>query len=317
MLMLNEDQVRELLPMGECVDVLDDLFKEWAAGPVSNMDRYRVPLPRGSMQVMAGMSAANGATGLKTYVTGAGALSQMVVLLFDLTTAQPIAMLAANGLGAIRTGAASGVATRHMASADAKTVAVIGSGSQARTQLLAVCAVRDINRVLIYSRTPENRERFAAEMAEELGVTVEAVASAEDAIADAQVVCAITNSRDPVFDGSKLAPGTHVNAAGSNGWIRREIDDETIKRSDLVVVDSLSDAKIECGELIWAAERRIFRWETAVELRDVAGGRVAGRPSANAITLFESQGLAIEDVAAGMHVYRKAIEQGIGNDVSF
>ena len=317
MLMLNEDEVRDLLPINECVDVLDDLFKEWAIGSVSNMDRYRVPLPRGSMQVMAGMSSANGATGLKTYVTGAGAPSQMAVLLFDLATAQPIAMLAANGLGAIRTGAASGVATRHMAAADATTVAIIGSGSQARTQLTAVCAVRPISRVLIYSRTQENRERFAAQMAEELGITVEAVASAEDAVAQAQIVCAITNSREPVFDGTKLTPGTHVNAAGSNGWIRREVDDETIKRSDLVVVDSLSDAKNECGELIWAAERRIFRWETAVELRDVAGGRVAGRPSPRAITLFESQGLAIEDVAAGMHVYRKAQERGIGREVAF
>ena len=241
----------------------------------------------------------------------------MAVLLFDLATAQPIAMLAANGLGAIRTGAASGVATRHMAAADATTVAIIGSGSQARTQLTAVCAVRPISRVLIYSRTQENRERFAAQMAEELGITVEAVASAEDAVAQAQIVCAITNSREPVFDGTKLTPGTHVNAAGSNGWIRREVDDETIKRSDLVVVDSLSDAKNECGELIWAAERRIFRWETAVELRDVAGGRVAGRPSPRAITLFESQGLAIEDVAAGMHVYRKAQERGIGREVAF
>jgi alanine dehydrogenase len=314
-LMINEDEVRDLLPMNECVDVLDDLFKEMAAGAVSNMNRYRVPLPRGSMQVMAGMSTANGATGLKTYVTGAGAPSQMVVLLFDVTTAAPIAFIAANDLGAIRTGAASGVATRHMARADAKTVAIIGTGSQARTQLLAVAAARPLDRALVYSRTQEKRERFAEEMASELGIPVQAAASAEEAIAEADIVCAITNSREPVFDGAKLRAGTHVNAAGSNGWIRREIDDETIKRSVLIACDDISDAKIECGELIWAAERRIFRWETAVELRDIAGGRVDGRPTPDAITLFESQGLAVEDVAAGMHIYRKAIERGIGREV--
>jgi ornithine cyclodeaminase len=106
-----------------------------------------------------------------------------------------------------------------------------------------------------------------------------------------------------------------VNAAGSNGWIRREVDDETIKRASLVVADDVSNAKTECGELIWAAERRLFRWERAVELRDVVGGRVAGRPSPDSITLFESQGLAIEDVAAGMHVYLKAKQQGIGRNV--
>ena len=315
MLMVNEDEVRDLLPMNECVDVLDDLFKEMAAGAVSNMNRYRVPLPRGSMQVMAGMSSANGATGLKTYVTGAGASSRMVVLLFDIATAAPIALIAANALGAIRTGAASGVATRYMARPNAKTAAIIGTGSQARTQLAAVAAARTLDRALVYSRTQEKREHFAEQMASELGMTVEAVATAEDAIAEADVVCAITNSRDPVFDGTKLKPGTHVNAAGSNGWIRREIDDATIKRSALVVCDDISDAKIECGELIWAAERRIFRWENAVELRDVAGGRVAGRPSADAVTLFESQGLAVEDVAAGMHVYRKAVERGVGRQV--
>ena len=315
MLMLNEDEVRELLPMNECVDVLDALFKEWSAGDASNMDRYRVPLPRGSMQVMAGMSVANGAAGLKTYVTGAGAPSRMVVLLYDIATAEPIAFIAANALGAIRTGAASGVATRHMARPDARVAAIIGSGSQARTQFEAVAAVRKLDRVLVYSRTPEHRQAFAEQMAEELGLDVRAAASAEEAVAEADVVCTITNSRDPVFDGTRLKPGTHVNAAGSNGWMRREIDDTTIKRADLIVCDAISDAKVECGELIWAAERRIFRWETAVDLRDVVGGRVPGRPSADAITLFESQGLAIEDVAAGMHVYRKAVERGIGREV--
>lgn len=316
MLMINEEEVRDLLPMNECVDVLDDLFKEMGAGAVSNMNRYRVPLPRGSMQVMAGMSTANGATGLKTYVTGVGAPSQMVVLLFDLRTALPIAFIAANALGAIRTGAASGVATRHMAREDASAAAIIGTGSQARTQLAAVAATRTLDRALVYSRKQENRERFAAEMAAELGIAVKAVASPDDAIADADVVCTITNSREPVFDGTKLKAGTHVNAAGSNGWIRREIDDETIKRSAVIACDDISDAKIECGELIWAAERRIFRWETAVEFSDIAVRTIKGRPSAEAITLFESQGLAVEDVAAGMHVYRKALERGIGREVA-
>jgi ornithine cyclodeaminase/alanine dehydrogenase-like protein (mu-crystallin family) len=302
--------------MNECVDVLDALFKESAAGDTSNMNRYRVPLPRGSMQVMAGMSTANGATGLKTYVTGAGAPSQMVVLLYDIATGTPIAFIAANLLGAIRTGAASGVATKHMARPDANTAAIIGSGSQAKTQLEAVAAVRKLDRVLVYSRTPEHRQAFAERMSDELGLDVRAAATADEAVVEADVVCTITNSRDPVFDGSQLKPGTHINGAGSNGWIRREIDDTTIKRADLIVCDDVSDAKIECGELIWAAERRIFRWEAAFDLRDVVGGRVPGRPSADAITLFESQGLAIEDVAAGMHVYRKAKERGLGREVT-
>ena len=138
MLMVSDEEVRALLPMSDCVEALDRIFREAAAGTVSNMSRYRVPLVRGSHQVMAASSAELGFTGLKTYVTGGGGGSQMVVLLYSIETAQPVAFIAANSLGAIRTGAASGVATRYMARADASVAGVIGSGSQARTQLAAI-----------------------------------------------------------------------------------------------------------------------------------------------------------------------------------
>ena len=316
MLIVSDEEVRELLPMSAALDALERIFKEAAAGTVSNMSRYRVPLIRGSHQVMAASSAELGLTGLKTYVSSGGGGSQMVVLLYSIETAQPVAFIAANSLGAIRTGAASGIATRYMARADASSAGVIGSGSQARTQLAAVCAVRPIERALVYSRTPAHRESFAKEMSQELGVAVEAVDSPEAAVAEADVVCVITNAREPVVDGTAFRDGTHVNAAGSNSWMRRELDEAAVRRAELVVVDDLADAKIECGDLIWAAERRAFRWERAVELRDVVGGRVAGRPSAEALTLFESQGLALEDVAAGAHVYHQAIERGMGREVA-
>ena len=303
--------------MDECVDVLDAAFAEWAAGAVSNVPRYRLPLMRGAQQVMAGMSASAGATGLKTYVSGTQGGSRMVVLLFSTDDGAPLAMISANALGQIRTGAASGVATRHMARPDASTAAVIGTGSQAGTQLAAVAAVRPIELALVYSRTPERREAFAQRMSTELGMDVRPAESPHEAVSQAAVVCAITNSREPVFDGDALALGAHVNAAGSNHWMRREIDETTIRRSDVVAVDDLEDAKIECGELIWAAERRAFRWEQAVELRDIVAGWRDGRPSPDAITLFESQGLAMEDVTAGMHVYRKALASGAGREVAF
>lgn len=317
MLLLNEQEVRDLLPMDECVDVLDAAFAEWAAGSVSNMPRYRLPLMRGAQQVMAGMSGDAGATGLKTYVSGTRGASRMVVLLFSTADGSPLVMLAANALGQIRTGAASGVATRHMARTDSSTVAIVGSGSQAGTQLAAVAAVRPVERALVYSRTAEHRESFAQRMSARLGIDVRPTESAHEAVSQATVVCAITNSREPVFDGDSLTPGTHVNAAGSNHWMRREVDETTIRRSEIVVVDDLENAKAECGELIWAAERRAFRWENAVELRDVVAGRAVGRPSPEAITLFESQGLAMEDVTAGMHVYRKALDGGVGREVDF
>ena len=316
MLLINEEEVRMLLPMDECVDALDAAFAEWASGGASNMPRYRLPLARGAQQVMAGMSTGAGATGLKTYVSGTRGPSKMVVLLFGAEDGQPLAMIAANALGAIRTGAASGLATRYMAREDAASAAIIGSGRQAETQLAAVRAVRPIERGLVYSRDRERREAFAQRMAAELAFDVRAAESPDEAVADADVVCAITNSREPVFDGGRLKEGAHVNAAGSNHWMRREIDEATIRRSAVVVVDDLENAKNECGELIWAAERSAFRWETAVELRDVAAGRASGRPSPDAVTLFESQGLALEDVAAGMVVHRKAVERGVGREIA-
>ncbi len=301
--------------MVECVDALEGAFAEWARGTVSNAPRYRLPLMRGSQQVMAGMSHEIGAAGLKTYVSGAGGGSRMVALLFGADDGEPLAVIAANALGQIRTGAASGVATRHMAREDARSVGVIGSGRQAETQLAAMCAVRPIERALVYSRTSERREAFAERMTALLGIDARAVGSAREAVEEADIVCAITNSREPVFEGGSLRSGAHVNAAGSNHWMRREIDEATIRRSALIVADDVEDAKIECGELIWAAERRVFRWEQAVDLKDVVSGRVRGRPSSDSITLFESQGLAIEDVAAGMVVYRKAVAAGLGRRV--
>ncbi|MCI0815575.1 MAG: ornithine cyclodeaminase family protein, partial [Chloroflexi bacterium] len=257
MLIVSDEEVRALLTMSDALEALDRIFKEAAAGTVSNMSRYRVPHTRGSQQVMAASSAELGLTGLKTYVSGGGGGSQMVVLLYSIETAQPVAFIAANSLGAIRTGAASGIATRYMARDDASSAGIIGSGSQARTQLAAICAVRPIERALVYSRTPAHRETFAEEMSRELGVAVEAVDSAEAAVAEADVVCVITNAREPVVDGKAFRDGTHVNAAGSNSWMRRELDEAAIRRAELIVVDDLADAKIECGDLIWAAERRV------------------------------------------------------------
>ena len=282
------------------------------------MGRQRLPLPQGTHQIMGGTSESFEATGLKTYVGVAGGSgTRMVVLLFHTGSPEPVAMIAANALGQIRTGAASGVATRHMARPDASTAGIIGSGYQARTQLAAVCAARPIAQAWVCSRSSERREAFAAEMARELGIAVAATETAEAAVRDAAVVCVITNSREPVVDGNAFGAGVHINAAGSNSSARRELDETAVRRSDLVVVDDLPQAKVEAGDLIWAAERRAFRWEQAIELGDVVVGRVPGRPSAGAITLFESQGIGTEDVAAGMYVYQRAREQGLGREVAF
>ena len=184
-------------------------------------------------------------------------------------------------------------------------------------QVEAVCAVRDIKKARVYSRRQERREEFAGLMSERLSLQVEPVESAQDCVTGADISITITSARDPVLQGEWLKPGAHVNAAGGNHWMRREIDEETVTRSNLIVVDDLEQAKSECGDLLAPEARGTFRWDMAHELRDLVSGKVPGRPSEQSITLFESMGVALEDIAAAQLVFRKAVEQGIGADLPF
>ena len=311
-LFLNDAEVTSLLSTTECIDILDDLFKQEAEGKVENLARRRTRLARGVMMEMGGVVLGSGVAGVRFY--GAGGKNITTILNADGGAIEGV--LETPTLSTMRTGAASGLATKYLALPDASTVGVIGVGRQASYQLEAVCAVRPVKAVKVFSRTQENREAFVREMRERLGVEVTPVQAAEDAVRGCQVVIAITNSAMPGFDGSALEPGTHVNAAGANSWMRREVDSTTIQRSDLIVVDNLEQARTECGELILAAEQGVFRWSQAVELKDVVSGR-APRPSAGAITLFESQGLGIEDVACCAVVLRKACEKGIGTELPY
>jgi ornithine cyclodeaminase/alanine dehydrogenase-like protein (mu-crystallin family) len=214
----------------------------------------------------------------------------------------------------MRTGAASGVATKYLARASAKTVGVYGTGWQAQSQLEAVCAARDIESVKVYSRSPENRARFCEDMSARLnGVNIAPVEKPEEA-ADAGVIITITTSREPVLQGAWLKPGAHINAAGGNSILRRELDDEAVRRSSFIAVDSIDQAKIEAGELVTAVEKGLLTWERVKELRYVVSGEMRGRTSDGQITLFKSLGVAIEDVATAAVLYRKAKDQNVGKE---
>ena len=317
-LFLNEQEVVQLLPMNECIEALEKAFAHAGAGQVDNKPRSRIRMPGGFFHFMAAADGGQGVFGYKAYPSFAGpGGSKMMVMLYDYETAQLLACMEAGRLGQIRTGAASGLATRYMARCAASTVAVIGSGFQARTQLEAVCAVREIREARVFSRRPERREDFAQRSSERLGVDVRPVESAQECVEGADVVITITSARDPVALGEWLAPGAHVNAAGGNHWQRREIDEAAVLKSELIVVDDLEQAKVECGDLMWLEARGSFRWDMARELRDVVAGRVPGRLTQEGVTLFESLGVALEDIAAADLVYRKAKEQGIGQELPF
>jgi ornithine cyclodeaminase len=307
-LYLSNADVARLLTVPECVDVLEDLFRQEADGLVENLARKRMRFGRAGGTLMGGSVLGSHAYGVR---------HSGHTLLYNTDSGKLDAVLEPGTLAWIRTGAATGVAVKHMSVENASVVGVVGTGRQAVTQIEAVCAVRPVKTVKVYSRSEERRDRFAAEMRERVGADVIPVATTEECLRGSQIVVAITTAREPVFDGALLEPGTHVTAAGSNSWMKREIDDTTIERASLIAVDNLEQAKIECGELIWAAERGAFNWRRAVELHEVVSGRVPGRPSADAITLFESQGIGIEDVAGSAYVLEKARAQGVGVELPF
>lgn len=313
-LLLTERDVRDLLDVRAAMDLVEAAFREKGAGRAPNRPRQRVLVPGGALHVMAGGLPGQGVMGLKAYSTVAGR-ARFVVLLFSAATGELLALIEADWLGALRTGAASGVATRHLAREDARRFGLIGAGHQAVTQALAVCAVRPIEQARVFSRDPARRARFCADLTRQTGVEFVPVGSAEEAVRGADIVTTITTAREPVLHGEWLASGAHVNAAGVNWANRRELDELAVLRADVIAVDDRDQARLECGDLLPLIEAGDLSWERVVELGEVLTGAAPGRTDSGQVTLFESQGIAIEDVAAAKYVYDRARERGIGRDV--
>jgi len=317
-ILLTEQDVTELLTMEDTLAAVETVFKLQATGEATNEPRRRVRTQGSVLMTMSGavsnFGEFKGLLGLKSYTVARGK-ARFYVSLFDAMTGELLAFIEADKLGQMRTGAASGVATKYLARQDAKTVGIYGTGWQAQSQLAAVCAVRRIEEVKVYSRKPENRQQFCEEMAAALNLTNIHPVETPEAAADADILITITSSRDPVIEGAWLKPGTHINAAGGNSILRREVDDEAVKRASFLAVDSLDQAKIESGEFVMAVEKGLLTWERVKELRHVVSGQSQGRTSNEEITLFKSLGIAIEDIAAAAVVYQKAKEQNRGREL--
>ena len=307
MIRVTERQVKEAVSMPEAMDLVERVLRRMAAGRAVNHPRRRVSMEsRTLLHYMAGGDNNSGLVGIKVYASNpAVGAPDFRVLLFDSNTAQLLAEIEANILGQIRTGAASGVATRHLAREDASRVAIFGSGFQAETQLEAVSCARRLEQVRVFSRKPERRSAFAERMGQRLNLSIDTCQSPEEAMEGADIVITVTNSRSPVFPGNLLSPGTHINAAGSNHVMRREIDGDAVRMASLIAVDSMEQAQMEAGDLTQAAEEGVFGWADACELHEVLAGNIPGRTSSEQITLFESQGLAVEDIAMAEFLYGK------------
>ena len=308
-LFIKEDEVRALAPMPDVIDALEQAFRHQAAAQAFNNSRSRLRISGTTLHMMA--ASIPGYFGYKAYTSAAGG-ARFMFFLFNAATTELLSIMEADALGQIRTGAATGLATKLMSNNDASEAVLFGAGWQAESQLQAMDSVRNLKRVWIVNRKPERRESFIRKMQSLVRAELLAAESPEKAVRSSRIVTTMTSSREPVLKGEWLEPGTHVNAAGGNMLLRREVDDETLLRAHRIVVDSVEQAKIEAGEFISPIETGKRHWEDFVELRDIVSGAKPARTSATEITFFKSLGLALEDVAIGKLVYERALAQAAG-----
>jgi alanine dehydrogenase len=315
-LLLSEDDVRRLLTMDAAIDAVEAGLRRLALDEAENVPRSRCRTDHVMLHVMSAAAKGVGFLGYKAYTTmKAGA--HFHVGLFDGRTGELLALIQADYLGQVRTGAASGVATRHLATPQAALVGSFGAGKQARTQVQAVCAVRPVKRVTVYSRSAERRQRFAEEMSRVCGVEVVPVDRPERVAEGQDIVITATNATEPVLRGEWIADGTHLNVIGSNFLSKAEVDVAAVRRANRVVVDSKEQAKLEAGDLVPAVEAGVLHWKDVVELGAVLVGKAGGRTGPADVTLFKSVGLAIEDVVTAARVYEAAKEKGVGREVKW
>jgi ornithine cyclodeaminase/alanine dehydrogenase-like protein (mu-crystallin family) len=307
---LTEADVGRLVTVKDAITTLEELFATWEQPGTSNIPRRRAPLPGGAFNLMGAAYGAKNVYGLKAYAGMKG--GQFHTLLYSSVDGKLKAMIEADLFGQLRTGAATGLATRLMANPDADTLGLIGVGRQSRTQVIAVCAVRPIKRVNVFARTAASREEYARAMEKELGIEVRPAPSAEACVAEAGVVVTITKSAEPVCRAEWLAKGAHVNAAGANSGDRREVDADTVLRAAVKVTDQVEQAMIEAGEFRDLTAAAKLKWSDIRELGELVTGKAKGRTSPSDLTLFKSLGIALEDMAFGELVYQRALAAGVG-----
>ncbi len=325
-LILTNRDIERLMPMEECIEVMSNALIALARGAVHQPLRMIVQPPgaSGLMALMPGYIAQPmPAYGLKVICVFPGNPAkgkdahQGGVLLFSTETGELLALMNGAAITAIRTAAVSGVATRVLAREDARSLAIIGSGVQARTHLAAMAAVRPIQRARVASRRFENARRFAREMAPSFAFPIEAVATVEEAVRGADLIVTATTSSEPVLKREWIQQGAHINAVGASQRHKRELDAATVKAATLFV-DRRESALNEAGDyLLAASEAGLGPDHIRAELGEVVSGARRGRSSPEEITCFKSLGLAVEDVAAADHLYRRATEQRVGQFFEF
>jgi len=313
---LSEDDVRQVLTMSLALEAVEAALKAHALGRAIDVPRQRTRLPQTQLHILQGALLDDNVIGYKAYTSSRDGV-RFQVHVFAADSGRLQAVIAADYLGMMRTGAASGIATRWLARPDAEIAGIFGSGWQAEGHLEALAAVRSLRRVKVFSRQRERLEAFCTRMGAKLGVDVVAAASAEEAVRGSDLVGTVTTAAKPLFAAEWLAAGVHINAAGSNALIRQEIDEATVRRCDLIAVDSVEVALREAGDLFPLLEKGRLHAGQLVPLGQIIAGAHRGRPDAASVTLFESQGMAVQDLALAVRVLALASARGLGQGLPF
>lgn len=324
-LIVNQSEVRRLLPMDECMAVMEQALMTLGRGDGLNPMRWAIMLPEkiGLIGMMPAFLAEPPAMGLKAVSVMPGNHGtkydshQGAVLLFEIEHGSLLAMMDASEITAIRTAAVSGVATRLLARKDAGDLAILGSGVQAVSHLEAMRQARTLRRVRVWSRTPESAARFAEREGVRYGIDILAMPTARAAVEGADIICTTTSAREPILQGEWLSPGTHINAAGSSIKSTRELDTNAVVRSRLYV-DRKESTVNEAGDFLFPKkEGAVTDDHIQGEIGATLLKQVPGRRTPEEITLFKSLGLGVEDIAAAYHIYSKAVDQGAGTRVDW
>ncbi|MGE5470250.1 MAG: ornithine cyclodeaminase family protein [Bacteroidota bacterium] len=313
-LFLSESDVKQLLTMEMAIEAVESAHRDLSLGQALDTPRARSRLPQTALHILQGALPAQGVLGYKAYTSNRSG-NRFLVHLFDAASGRLRAVIEADYLGMIRTGATSGLAARWLARPDATVAGVFGAGWQAEGHVRAICAALPLERVKVFSRHADKLLAFCQRLSEATGVAVVPAASAEETVRGSDLLGTVTTAAQPLFDAGWLEEGTHINAAGSNALIRQELSEAALKRCDLIAVDSVPTALAEAGDLLPLLEKGRLHPRQMVELGDVIIGRHAGRRDNQQITIFESQGMAIQDLAVALRVLAAAEAGGLGTSL--
>jgi ornithine cyclodeaminase/alanine dehydrogenase-like protein (mu-crystallin family) len=312
---ISETEVRALLTMPMTVEAVEEISLKQTTGEVVVHPRRRFELPGGGFfHYMAAADFSAGFVAMKQYTYVKGEL-RFLVPLYEMSTGDLLALIEADYMGQLRTGAASGVATKYLARKGSRVAAIIGTGGQARTQLEAIAVVRKLESACAYGRDPVKRENFCKQMSDKLGIPVHPCASASEAVLGADIISTATTASQPVVNGADLSPGAHINAIGANHAHKRELDDEAVASADVIVVDSVEQSRQEAGDLIIAFHGDEICWTGVKRLSEIVAGKASGRTSDTEVTLFKSNGIASWDLAVAMKVYALARDKNLGREL--